>query len=411
VSVHAIEKSENGRQICTVCLGNWSRPPISSCPGVPLYQGWGAVPPSLKTATAWKKAGRRVQGSAFAVALVEGGRRQRYHLFREDQTDPARPISDEQRERLERGRRNARTCGRCGAEGEVIARAFYHRYCSDLPEKRLCVTCYDRSWAAGFWADRLNSRRWWGERLAIMAAFDVETVGLARPAIIEIAIVGRDGLLYSSLVNPGDVPWEEEAQRVHGLTPADVVDAPLWPAIAAEIAAVLQRAGVRALASWGDFDEGALRFEAGRYPANSKVCKGWIDARDVYDEIAGDVEVDGLTHYPRTQAEERLEREMLRDAVQRPRRLVSLATACAKLGVQQRGAHRAEPDAWAVWELLQALVAPPAAADHGPEQPSACALPGAEAAIPGEGGRAEVSAPPGPRGDSDVTRNPLSPPS
>jgi len=83
-----------------------------------------------------------------------------------------------------------------------------------------------------------------------MAYLDVETTGLS-PAmgdrIVEIGIVvcrgERESERFSRLVNPG-MPIPEDAQRIHGITDADVSDHPPFSAIVADVRSVLQGAWV-----------------------------------------------------------------------------------------------------------------------------------------------------------------------
>lgn len=69
---------------------------------------------------------------------------------------------------------------------------------------------------------------------------DTETTGLNDPKIVEIAIIDFDGqTLLNSLVNPRiEIP--QAATAIHGITDADVVDAPTFDEIFPEIYEVLQ---------------------------------------------------------------------------------------------------------------------------------------------------------------------------
>ncbi|MYM92241.1 3'-5' exonuclease [Duganella vulcania] len=70
---------------------------------------------------------------------------------------------------------------------------------------------------------------------------DSETTGLDEEAeIVEVAVVDRHGVvLLETLVKPvGAVP--AQASAIHGLTDADLADAPTWPVVAARLAPVVR---------------------------------------------------------------------------------------------------------------------------------------------------------------------------
>jgi DNA polymerase-3 subunit epsilon len=77
-----------------------------------------------------------------------------------------------------------------------------------------------------------------------LAVFDIEATGISTQSdrIIELAIVrmmpdgSHDTKIF--LVNPG-MPIPPESTRIHGFSDEDVVDAPLFSAVASEIAEVL----------------------------------------------------------------------------------------------------------------------------------------------------------------------------
>ncbi|MBL7963262.1 MAG: 3'-5' exonuclease [Flavobacteriales bacterium] len=78
-----------------------------------------------------------------------------------------------------------------------------------------------------------------------LAIFDLETTGIriGRDRIVQIGIVrlmpGGERERYQSLVNPG-MPIPPEASEVHGITDADVADAPDLKAIASDILGQLE---------------------------------------------------------------------------------------------------------------------------------------------------------------------------
>src|ERR687886_1685068 len=59
---HQLERLSSQEWRCTSCTWTWTRPPVSSCPGVPRYGWWPAVPEHLKTQTQLKQAGLKPTG-------------------------------------------------------------------------------------------------------------------------------------------------------------------------------------------------------------------------------------------------------------------------------------------------------------------------------------------------------------
>ena len=77
--------------------------------------------------------------------------------------------------------------------------------------------------AACAWATGLLQREDW-------AIVDLETTSLSG-AIVEIAVVDREGnTLFHSLVNPR-MPMTEEARAVHGISEEEVAQAPTLPEV------------------------------------------------------------------------------------------------------------------------------------------------------------------------------------
>jgi DNA polymerase-3 subunit epsilon len=69
---------------------------------------------------------------------------------------------------------------------------------------------------------------------------DTETTGLARPAeICQIAVVDARGVVrLDTLVKPV-LPIPADATRIHGITNADVTDAPSWTHVSKQLAALI----------------------------------------------------------------------------------------------------------------------------------------------------------------------------
>ena len=79
------------------------------------------------------------------------------------------------------------------------------------------------------WTAIKMAKDWVSKDFAIL---DTETTGLGPHArIVEISCIDRDGnVLVDSLVNPG-IPIPADAEAIHGISDADVVDKPSFPAL------------------------------------------------------------------------------------------------------------------------------------------------------------------------------------
>lgn len=103
---------------------------------------------------------------------------------------------------------------------------------------------------------KANPRRWLSDLFREgFVVIDTETTGLGTSdEIIEIAAVAGDGsVLFRSLVRPRSARIQPGAQRVHGLSAADLASAPGWPEVVAEL---LPKLGGRRILAWNaPFDE------------------------------------------------------------------------------------------------------------------------------------------------------------
>ena len=79
------------------------------------------------------------------------------------------------------------------------------------------------------WTAIKMAKDWVSKDFAIL---DTETTGLGPHArIVEISCIDRDGnVLVDSLVNPG-IPIPADAEAIHGISDADAVDKPSFPAL------------------------------------------------------------------------------------------------------------------------------------------------------------------------------------
>ncbi|GLX06584.1 3'-5' exonuclease [Microbispora sp. NBRC 16548] len=102
--------------------------------------------------------------------------------------------------------------------------------------------------------------RWAREclRPGVAVVLDTETTGMDG-VIIEIAVVDActGETLLNTLVNPGTVPIEPGARAVHGITDAELQDAPTWQEVGPAFLQAVD--GRRILAYNAPFDAGAVR--------------------------------------------------------------------------------------------------------------------------------------------------------
>lgn len=202
-----------------------------------------------------------------------------------------------------RGRLDNRTCDGCRdilSRGQEVVRRLMRRHCPKCSAQTVtreelaaadaadpcgmaygypltCAPCQadeERRVQAALWAaerDRWDElgpvRRWARQVLAEphhYAIIDLETTGLGATArAVEIGITTASGeTLLDTLVNPGE-PIPEEATAQHGITDADVQDAPRFGDVLPQITKALRGRGV--IIYNRSFDSGILRFEVDQY--------------------------------------------------------------------------------------------------------------------------------------------------
>jgi len=208
------------------------------------YTAWANVPDNLKTKTQMAKLGKRPARGQKPAAQFEsfyhGKRRPKYYDLYDlnEAVDKTLPTPD-QLERLAKGRETAaenRRCPRCQRK--------YNRHNPKIGGQ--CERCHDEQSASKWARMALDSHR--------TIVLDTETTGLGGDAqIVEIAIVSTQGeTLLNTLVRP-TCPIPPEASAIHGITDADVRDAPLWPEVWQQVLGVFEQA--RVVTVWNlDFD-------------------------------------------------------------------------------------------------------------------------------------------------------------
>jgi DNA polymerase-3 subunit epsilon len=114
---------------------------------------------------------------------------------------------------------------------------------------------------AAFWAKSLLERMDW-------VILDTETTGLSHlDEIVQVAILGPDGnVLLDTLVKPTQ-PISPDATSLHGISDADVAEAPLFPEIYERIQELI--AGQTVVIYNAAFDLRLIRQSLAKYPGFS----------------------------------------------------------------------------------------------------------------------------------------------
>lgn len=96
---HQLERGEDGRYHCTICLWSWAGRASSIktyCPGVPHYAGYERMPDHLKTFTMLRKAGLKTEAQPAGCIYIQS-RKEWVWLYDERQATPRRKASATQR--------------------------------------------------------------------------------------------------------------------------------------------------------------------------------------------------------------------------------------------------------------------------------------------------------------------------
>lgn len=211
--------------------------------------GWKNVPDNLKTKTMLDQIGMKPSGDP--VAEVWSGH-QWCKLYDTVVAIPKNRISDKQQEALEKARAKAitdRTCSHCDevvSKNEINIEVGGARIC-DWCKKHLVWEAEQKSMIS---AGHEQFRCWFEQDFVIL---DTETTDL-EGEIVEISIIDRTGeTLFHSLVKPvHPVPDDSIATEIHGITNAELEDAPTWADIRDNVQGILR--GREILAFNAEFD-------------------------------------------------------------------------------------------------------------------------------------------------------------
>src|SRR5712691_7408321 len=209
------------------------------------YTRWEDIPSHLQTRTQLARQGLRPARGQAPVGTMRNQLRPQdpYALYDVGQAIPKRPATPAQRTALAAARQRAYaqrhygTCPTCGDQ-EV--------WRDDLARWGQCGACQEAEELAQHAEDRAEAAEWARKMLADPGAvvLDTETTDLDGE-VIEIAILAMQGeVLLESLVCPtgGLGPISPAATLVHGLTMADVAEAPTFAQLYAQVAAILHSA-------------------------------------------------------------------------------------------------------------------------------------------------------------------------
>lgn len=342
---HQLQQTPDGYR-CERCGMTWKHQPEGKCPIVKLYQ-YTAIPwEELATYSQLKRQKLKPANEAQPDGCYFRLRDKEYiNLYKIAEAQPRRTPTEKQREAIEKMRaalKKKYTCERCGRYDDSHGQARHNRMGTLMvngQEQRLCKECrnyliwvYDRHVIEHNMRVMLES----DEPFLVL---DTETTGLPDSwgfQVVEVAAVDKTGaVVFHSLVKP-DIPMPEDASRIHGLTDADLADAPSFADVWPKLAELLS--GYELWTYNVEFDQDALLSSAERFKLDIPT---WLEDRDHWHCL--------MRKFARYYGEysAKLGRERWKD----------LETACYELEVASSGYHRATGDALNALGVMRALAA------------------------------------------------------
>lgn len=224
-------------------------------PDAPRYQGWAEVPAGLKPANDLRFAGLEPRGDAVAWLVLDG---REVALYREADAAPrerARPTRTPGS--VDPSRSNDLPAGSAGTRAprvrrDVVAlpgRGSLHAATAHTDADPTSTRAGALAWVRALLLDDF-------------VVLDTETTGLGYgDEVIELGVIAPDGgEVLATLVRPRSGRVPPGASRVHGLTMADLADAPTFEDVYPELLRVV--AGRRVIAWNAPFDERMVRQSA-----------------------------------------------------------------------------------------------------------------------------------------------------
>ncbi len=196
------------------------------------YTRWADVPEHYKTKTQLGREGLKPGGEVQALISTQYGN---WNLYDMREALPKRTMTEAQRAALDKAREAAEAARCCEQCGEIALLPGERR-----PKHLLCEACKHEAWLA----DQRKEAATWARNIletGTALILDTETTGLDDEAeIIEITLVRVTGeVVINQLVKPQS-PIPAGATAIHGLTDADVQDAPAWADVWIQVETLLK---------------------------------------------------------------------------------------------------------------------------------------------------------------------------
>ncbi len=274
---HIIGKTTQGFYRCSVCTWFWRSLPGADCPGVPRY-GYEQVPAHLFTFTQLKEKGLRPPDRAKPDGCYFKTHDKDWLWFYDERLAlPRRQETEKQKEARARtwaSTREKYKCTDCGRVPQSLADLKKFEpgglctsckenamFIAEQEEREAMIKEDEKSVCA--WAAAMLQRDDW-------ILLDLETTSLTG-YIVEVAIIDRHGhTLLNNLVNP-QRPISPEAQAIHGISDADVANAPTLPQVWPDLVKVLEER--RIIVTFNtSFDQSILDGDAARYQLTRPKC-------------------------------------------------------------------------------------------------------------------------------------------
>ncbi len=248
MSQHALQQNKNGSYTCCRCCLTWKQAPSGTCPGARVYS-YPLIPWAvLATYTQLKRQKLKpasVEEPAGCYFRTKGN--EYIYLYKIEEAQPRRTPSAAQQAAIAKMRAALvvkYTCERCGWYDDSHGQHRYNQISTlkvGEEQRRYCSGCSDYLiWIHDRHVIEHNMCVWLeSEKAPPFLVLDTETTGLPDHEgfqVVEVAAVDTTGaVLFHSLVKP-DIPMPASASEVHGLTDADLADAPsfteIWPQLA-----------------------------------------------------------------------------------------------------------------------------------------------------------------------------------